>query len=203
MPMPPPLPRTLFTELGKLVVVWANIEQDLILQASAMAAEETDGIPLEYLRMDFKRLREKWFGLCRDRFHADIFNKVVQPINMKLCDLAPLRGNAVHGLWSVKGRGKYDLSFFEQKKTLVSFHADYTLLQLRTLVSMSYDLAKEIHRFRTGAHPCFKNKKRTIAKIVGALIPLDKRQPRRLDHLARNLNSIRLITMAVQPNRSC
>jgi len=61
--LPPTLPGALLAELGNLCVVWAHIEQSLILHASAMAAQDTDGKPIEYLRMDFKRLREKWYNL--------------------------------------------------------------------------------------------------------------------------------------------
>lgn len=169
--IPPPLPRTLFIELGKLSVVWAHIEQDLILHSSAMAAQDTEGKTLEYLRMDFKRLREKWYSLCRERFDAKTFNKVVHPINTRLALLSPERGYAIHGLWSTTGRGKYHLRFFEQKAQLASYHVDFTLPQLRGLVSASYMVGKDIHNFVTGRHPCFKNRMGTVAKVPTALIP--------------------------------
>lgn len=52
------LPRQLLEELGHPSVTWAEIEQNIILHLSAMAAQDTDGAPTHDLRSDFKRLRE-------------------------------------------------------------------------------------------------------------------------------------------------
>jgi hypothetical protein len=171
--IPPSLPRTLLTEIGKVSVIWAHIEQNLILHCSAMAAQETDGKPIEYLRMDFKRLREKWYSLCRERFDEGIFNKIVHPLNSKLRPLSLERGYVVHGLWSVAGRGKYHLRIFEQKTELASFGSDYSLAQLRGFVRASERTSKELDQFTTGRHSCFKNKTGTVSKITVSLKPVD------------------------------
>jgi hypothetical protein len=165
MPLPAQLPRTLYAELGKLSVIWANIEQDMILQTSAMCAQDTDGRPIEYLRMDFKRLREKWYKECRKRFDAETFNKIVHPLNTKLAALSPERGHAIHGLWNAKKRGKYELLFFEQKQQLASYRMDYSLKQLRGLVSASNLACKELYSFTTGAQPRMKNKLGPFAEL--------------------------------------
>lgn len=140
-----------------------------------MAAQETDGLTLEYLRMDFKRLREKWYSLCRQQFDDEIFNKTVHPINSRLAMLYPERGYAIHGLWSVTGKGKYNVRYFEQKGQLASYNVDYSLYQLRGLVGASYVLSKDVHDFTTGRHRCFKNKDGAVAKIITSLKPRNKR----------------------------
>jgi hypothetical protein len=89
---PPPLPRTLFQEIGKIVVVWTTIEQSRILHTSAMAAMRTDGKPVDYLRMDFTRLRKKWFALCKENFDSKTFNKIVNPLNADLANQSETRG---------------------------------------------------------------------------------------------------------------
>lgn len=163
--IPPPLPRTLLAEIGKVTVIWAHIEQDLILHTSAMASQDTHGKPVEYLRMDFKRLREKWYAQCKRRFPPEIINKVVNPINSNLAKLSLERGYIIHGLWSVKARGKYHLYLFEQKTGLQSLRGDYSLSQLRGFVGASYKTSKDVDSFTTGRHSCFKNMKATVAKI--------------------------------------
>jgi hypothetical protein len=85
------LPHSLLTELGRVVAIWANIEQDILMQTSALAAKATHGVPSEFLRLDFKRLRETWFRLCRDNFDTKTFNKSVNPINVEIARLAPFR----------------------------------------------------------------------------------------------------------------
>ena len=169
--IPPPLPRTLLAEIGQLVVIWAYIEQDMILHTSAMASQDTNGKTLEYLRMDFKRLREKWYSECRKRFPEAIFNKVVNPLNVNLAKLSQERGYVVHGLWSVVGRGKFHLHIYEQKGSLESLSSDYSLTQLRRFVAASHRTSVDIHKFTSGEHSCFKNMKSTIAKIGGTLKP--------------------------------
>ncbi len=171
--IPPPLPRTLLAEIGKVIVIWAHIEQDMILHCSAMAAQDTNGKPIEYLRMDFKRLREKWYQLCVKRFDKKLIDKVVGPINSKLAKLSLERGYVVHGRWSVIGRGKYHLCIFEQKQTLESLRSDYSLDQLRGYVAASYRASKELDHFMSGRHALFKNMKGSIAKIGDRLGPLN------------------------------
>jgi hypothetical protein len=163
--IPPPLPRTLYAEIGKVIVIWAHIEQDIILHTSAMAAQDTDGKPLEYLRLDFKSLREKWYAECKKRFPETVMNTVVNPLCSNLAKLSRERGYVVHGLWSVVGRGKFHLHIFEQKGKLESLSSDYSLSQLRGYVGASYRTSKDVHRFTSGKHSCFKKMKSSLAKI--------------------------------------
>ena len=115
--------------------------------------------------MDFKRLREKWYSLCRDRFAPRIFNKIVHPLNTKLAALSLERGYAIHGLWTVVGRGRFNMTIFEQKGELVSSQAEFELRQIRSMVSASYVAAKEVFKFTSGRHACVKNITATIAEI--------------------------------------
>src|SRR5829696_4605852 len=124
---PSRLPRTLLAELGRVTAIWAYIEQDILTQTSAMAARKTGGHPVDHLRIDFKRLRQAWYGLCREYFHPKIFNETINPINVEIVRLAPFRHHAVHGTWSVRGRGKYRLSIWEQRTSLDLLEAPYSL----------------------------------------------------------------------------
>lgn len=119
--LPEPLPRTLFEEIGKIVVIWATIEQDLILQTSAMAAQKTDGHTTDYLRLSFKKLREKWVRLCAENFDQKTVNKIVNPLNVELDRLSVERGTIVHGMWKQTGRGTFKLTCFEQKAQLIQY----------------------------------------------------------------------------------
>jgi hypothetical protein len=172
--VPPALPRTLLAEIGKVAVIWAHIEQELILHASAMASQDTGGKPVEYLRMDLKRLREKWYSLCQHRFDDEILNKIVHPLNSKLAPLSVERAHVIHGLWNVIGRGKYHLHIFEQKTGLEIKEADYSLAQLRRFVRASQRASLELDWFTSGRNFRFQNKKRTVTKVTNTLIPIDK-----------------------------
>lgn len=168
--LPAPLPRTIFEEIGKVVVIWATIEQDIILQTSAMAAQKTDGKPTDYLRMDFRRLREKWFSLCREYFDTTTFNKIVNPLNVELCRLSEQRGLIVHGRWTKRSRGQFQLNCFEQKSNLVHYETDVSLATLRTIRHDSYLLSKRVHRFTAG-DPSFKDGKLPVLKEIGPVSP--------------------------------
>jgi hypothetical protein len=164
------LPRTLFQEIGKIVVVWATIEQDLVLHASAMASQKTDGFTTDYLRFDFKRLREKWYSLCREYCDEKTFNKVVHPINTDLATYSELRGNVVHTMWHHAGRGKYTTVSFEQKGQLIKYEGDVTLHELRSLTHHSFELSQRIHAFVTGNNGS-ANTKRAFLEPRTPVIP--------------------------------
>lgn len=171
---PQPLPRTLFEELGKIVVLWATIEQNIVLHCSAMAALKTDGKTTDFLRLDFKRLREKWFGLCRENFDTKTFNKIVNPLNCELARLAPERGAVVHGLWRQTGRGKFELTSYEQKGQLISYVNDVTIAQMREIRHDSYLLSKRVQRFVSG-NDGDNNVTRSRLIVAGTVKPTDKR----------------------------
>ena len=165
-----PLSPTLLTELGKVITTWARIEQNMILHASAMAAYHTNGKPIEYLRMDFKRLREKWYSLCRTNFDPLIMNKIVEPLNSKLGPLSKERGHYVHGVWAGISRERFHLSYWEQKTSLEKIEGELTLTQIRTYVAACERTDFEFQRFCTGNHR-LKNTGATSAKIISTLKP--------------------------------
>jgi hypothetical protein len=164
------LPHSLLTELGRVVAIWANIEQDILMQTSALAAKATHGVPSEFLRLDFKRLRETWFRLCRDNFDTKTFNKSVNPINVEIARLAPFRHEAIHGTWTAIGRGKYHLSLWEQKTALQRREAPYSLPQIRGLVSESFRLAQRVRGFSHSGHGAVDSLNALVPEAL-AIIP--------------------------------
>ena len=173
MPIPQSLPDTLLAELGKVTAIWANVEQDLVLHASAMAAYHTNGKPVEYLRMDFKRLREKWFSLCRNAFPAEVINRSVNTLNSNLAKLSLERGHYVHGIWSRVGRGRYRLSYWEQKASLEFIEGELTLRQIRTFVAACHRTSIQLHRFCTGEHGT-ENRYSAFSEVTVLLVPRDQ-----------------------------
>jgi hypothetical protein len=137
-------------EIGVIITHWAHIEQDMILHASALASKNTDGTPEEYLRMDFKRLREKWFDLCRANFSKGVMDKVVTPLNSRLAHLSKGRGTLAHGVWFVVGRGKYRVQYWEQKTSLERFYADVTAADIREISAVVVTLKEDFERFCSG-----------------------------------------------------
>lgn len=152
MSQPSKLPSSMLAELGRVVAIWAYIEQDILTQTSAMAAMKTDGYPRDFLRLDFKRLRQTWYRLCRERFSAEIFNTIVNPLNVEIVRLAPFRHEAIHGTWSALERGKYHLALWEQKTSLELRSAPYSLPQIRGLALQSFRLAQRVRTFTHSDH---------------------------------------------------
>lgn len=147
---PEPLPRTLFEEIGKIVALWAVIEQDIMLQTSSLAAQATNGKTTAFLRLEFRRLRKVWLSQCRKHFSKPTCDQIVLPLNQELAKRADDRGNIVHGMWSHTGRGKFKLTNFEQKGQLVRYESDITLDQIRQMRGATYLLCNRVHRFATG-----------------------------------------------------
>lgn len=169
---PEPLPRTLFEEIGKIVALWAVIEQDIMLQTSALASFSTGGKTTDYLRLEFKRLRKEWLKVCRLRFPRVTVNKIVMPLNEEMAKRAEDRGNIVHGMWTHTGRGKFRLTMFEQKGQLVRYENDLTLNQIKQIRAATYLLSKRVHSFTTGQDGVH-NGPRPILKTIAPVIPKD------------------------------
>lgn len=172
--LPQPLPRTLFEEIGKIVVIWASIEQNIMMQTSAMAAMKVDGKTTDYLRLDFTRLRKIWLPLCRENFNTVTFNTVVNPLNSEMARLAEQRGLIVHGTWTHTGRGKFKLSWYEQKTHLTHFeNENVTLGTVREIRHDSFLLSKRVYDFTWGADGSHKGA-RAFLKTVPAVVPSDE-----------------------------
>jgi len=125
----------MLAEIGRIVTTWACIEQQIILSASALASQKTDGWPIEHLRMDFKRLREKWYSLAAQGLDQKTINKQVHPLNIRLAALSVWRNYVMHGIWHVDGPGRYRLTWWEQKGKLERYEAPVSLTQLRALAN--------------------------------------------------------------------
>jgi hypothetical protein len=123
--------RRLNQELGRMAVIWAEIEQNLILHASAMAAEQTDGWPREYLRLDFKRLREKWLSFTTKMFPDKKWRRIFNPLNESLVKSSRTRNFFTHGTWKYHGAGIYSLSWFEQKDDLKNYVMTTTIREIQ------------------------------------------------------------------------
>jgi hypothetical protein len=172
MPEPSKMPTPLFTELGRVVVIWAYIEQDILTHTSAMGSQKTDGYPRDFPRLDFRRLRETWYRLCREYIDTKTFNKTVHPLNTEIVRLAPFRHHAIHGTWRVLGRGKYHLSIWEQKTSLERLESPYSLSELRGLVVESFNLARRIRKFTHAADGAERSLDALVPEEV-ALIPMN------------------------------
>jgi hypothetical protein len=142
---------SLLAEIGSIVTTWAYIEQEIILQASALASQATRGRPIEPLRLDFTSLRQKWYRLWRRHQTDKVFNKEIQPLNMKLAVASTQRAYVVHGKWSVTGPGRYHLDWWEQKDSLERYSIDYTLKELRAHSKHLLKLLADIYRIGRGS----------------------------------------------------
>jgi hypothetical protein len=72
------LPAHPMAQIGRTVTLSAKIEQQMILWANALHAQDTAGVPAEDLRMDFKRLREVWYSAASAKLPPlDVTNAAV------------------------------------------------------------------------------------------------------------------------------
>src|SRR5580704_1761583 len=97
------IPDRLLIQIGRVATVSAYIEQEIILWASALFAQNTDGKPIEPLRMEFGRLRQKWYGEAVKKLDKTTVDKFIQPLNMELARVWPIRGMIIHGRWQRAG----------------------------------------------------------------------------------------------------
>jgi hypothetical protein len=138
------LPRHLLEELGHISTTWAEIEQFLILHASAMGAQVTGGIPETALAQNFKRLREAWWEQLVARFPADYVRQVYQPLNMRLAAASRVRGDLLHGAWSVVRPGVYLRTIWAQRGRLESEETTLMLGELRAFGRDLDDLLRDL-----------------------------------------------------------
>jgi len=127
------------------------VEQEILLHTSAMAATDTGGVPSDHLRMDFKRLREKWFRLAKQKL-PDSFQRDIELLNDRLARRSKARGYALHGIWLNLGDCKFRVHWWEQKDHLhryvIETDLDDVIEQANLLRSLRFDLVA----FMRGAH---------------------------------------------------
>ena len=145
------LPNELLIEIGRFATDWAVIEQEIMLHASALAAKDTGGIPAEYLRMDFKRLREKWYALAKANL-GEAYGPELMTLNDRLARRSRARGYALHGKWRVLGPQRKRVECWDQKRELKRFQLVTTLAELqdqtdrlRELLGDLVDLSRRAH----------------------------------------------------------
>lgn len=144
------LPPDLLTAIGKFATCWAVIEQDVMLTASAIAAQDTGGEPLEHLRLDFKRLREKWFALARAKIGE---TKQLTQFNMELANASKARGYMLHGIWQEESTTQFRVYWFEQTKEagLQHYEISLSLTEVWAIADRLEDLCRRFQLFVTGA----------------------------------------------------
>jgi|ERR1700674_2924465 len=140
-------PEKLFTQVGRIAITSAYIEQEIILWTSALAAQDTGGNPIERLRMDFKRLRKKWYRLASKKLDKKTINKFIHPLNMDLAMLWPIRGAMIHGRWQILGGHRFRVRWWMQETQLVEMQMDCTLKQVRDFASALSRCLKQIYAF--------------------------------------------------------
>jgi hypothetical protein len=148
---PDQLPDELLVELGRFATDWAVVEQEVMLHASALASQDTDGYPTDYLRMDFKRLREKWYGLAKSKLGDEWQGRLMQ-LNDRLARRSKARGYALHGIWTVTGPETYLVHWWEQKGRLDRFTLPTNLDEVRGQTALLRELRLDLVAFVRGVH---------------------------------------------------
>lgn len=100
--------------------------------------------------MDFKRLRERWYGLAVVRFDKKFIDKFLHPLNSRLAALSPIRGFVMHGIWSVEKRGEYRVEWWEQKTSLDQMAVDFALADLRAIADELVAILAKLCRLSSG-----------------------------------------------------
>lgn len=140
-------PRSLLEQIGRIATTSAYIEQEIVLQASARAAQKTGGKPIEPLRTDFKRLREKWYSLCKENLDEKTVNKVIHPLNSDLAKMWPVRGYMIHGRWKIYGRAVYTVAWWEQTDTLRHYERKHSLSDIETFANELLKVLGRLYAF--------------------------------------------------------
>jgi hypothetical protein len=144
------LPDELLAEIGRVSTISAYIEQEIILWASALAAQDTGGDPIEKLRMDFKRLRVKWYDLAFRKNDEYVVNKFIHPLNSDLSKVWPIRGAIIHGRWSEIGENDeklYRIKWWEQIDQLKELQIDITLKEVKWFADSLLKILQQLFSF--------------------------------------------------------
>lgn len=148
---PDQLPDELLVELGRFATDWAVVEQEVMLHASALASQDTDGFPTDHLRMEFKRLREKWYALAKAKLGTE-HQSTLMKLNDRLARRSTARGYALHGMWKVAGHQTYLVHWWEQKGRLERFTLTTNLTELKRQTALLRELRIDLVAFLSGAH---------------------------------------------------
>ena len=114
-----------------MALVWAQIEQSMILTVSALTAQDHDGNPTGNLRTDFKRLRDLWWAQSKLRLPKAHVDKVLHPLNTRLAEASKLRGQFMHGTFAPLGQGRFRVRIWEQRGDLDLRERVITLREVR------------------------------------------------------------------------
>lgn len=125
------LPKSLLAEIGQLANTWAHIQQELLMQSSALSSKSTGGYTTTPLPIAFDRLRKHWFAEMGKYVSTKNMNQHINKVSGDLGKLARVRNYAVHGLWVYGAPGKYEVVVWEQLQTLTRKTAKVTLKQLK------------------------------------------------------------------------
>lgn len=92
--------------IGLIAIEWAKLELEMKMHTSAMAAQRSQGNPLDHLDVGFKQLRRRWREEIRRHLPDQL--AAAERLASKLADLSAERDIAVHAeWWSTDKKGKY------------------------------------------------------------------------------------------------
>lgn len=127
-----PLPNELLIEIGRFASTWAAVEQTVALHAIELYNFKHGYKKFEWLRLDFKRLREKWLKICREALDPK-FHKELELLNNRLANAATARGYALHGVWEVTKGDVWNTSGANGQDYLVAWFEQKTEMKRYTL----------------------------------------------------------------------
>jgi hypothetical protein len=141
------IPVRLLTQIGRIAVASAYLEQEIKLWASALLAQNTAGIPAIGLERDFKRLRRMWFNEARKRLTPAELDKIVNPINSDLAILWKVRGMIIHGRWKHAGGDVYVVDGWEQRERLRHWSYTYSLAEVQEVADRLLAILAQLYAY--------------------------------------------------------
>jgi len=140
------IPPRLLAQIGRVATTSAYIEQEIILWASAIFSTDAGGRPIEPLRMEFDRLRQKWYHRVVQQLDKKTVDEFVHPLNMTLAHVWPIRGLIIHGRWRHVSGWKYQVNCWEQKEQLEYRSHIFTLRSQIFTLRQVREFADELDR---------------------------------------------------------
>lgn len=135
--------------LGRIAVEWAEVEHELKMHTSFLAAQDTDGWPVDDLEGGFKRLRSLWIKKLRK--HAPTREAEGTQLMQELAALAKQRSIALHSRWApTSKRGQYRYSALRQNQTMTEGTNVASVALVRDVADQIADARRKLRTF-TGA----------------------------------------------------
>ena len=149
------LPDELLIEIGRFATIWTAIEQTIVVESIEWYNFKNRNNRVERLRVDFRRLREKWrkifFEAIDEEFHAE-FNE----IDKRISNASLTRAYVLHGVWEetkedvwgINGGKNYIVIWWEQRDKLSEKRTLSTNLdELQDKNTQLENLRKDLYNF--------------------------------------------------------